>query len=90
MFVARRFSFSDAIVGQDAEVGAIELGPPLELPDRALVKLADSPTVYYLVDGVWRPLTYTAFQNRRLLFRDVGTISDEEFKKYPVGAVVEN
>ena len=90
VFVSRRFSFADVIVGQDTEVGAIELGPALELPDRALVKLADSPTVYYLVDGVWRPLTYTAFQNRRLLFRDVGTISEEEFKKYPVGAVVEN
>lgn len=90
VFVARRFSFSGVIVGQDAEVGAIELGPALELPDRALVKLEDSATVYYLVDGVWRPLTYTAFQNRRLLSKDVGTISEEEFKKYPVGATVEN
>jgi hypothetical protein len=62
----------------------------LELPDRALVKLEDQATVYYLVDSVWRPLTYTAFQNRRLLFKDVGTISEEEFKKYPVGATVEN
>lgn len=90
VFVSRRFSFADVIVGADEEVGAIELGPALELPDRALVKLTDSPTVYYLVDGVWRPLTYTAFQNRRLLFKDVGTISEEEFKKYPLGAVVEN
>ena len=43
-----------------------------------------------LVDGVMRPLTFTAFQNRRLLFERVVDISSEQLGKYVIGAVVEN
>lgn len=90
VFVSSRFSFKNVIVASDQDINTIELGEALSLPERALVKTADSATVYYLVDGVLRPLTYTAFQNRRLRFQDVVTISVEEFGKYQVGAVVEN
>lgn len=90
VFMARRFSFKDVLVGSDPEIDLIELGEPLTLPDRAVVKTKDNPTVYYLVDGVFRPLTLTAFNNRGLLFQNVVTITAEEFAKYPVGAVVEN
>lgn len=90
IFMARGYSFKDVKVGEDAEIDLIELGEPLPLPDRAVVKTADNPTVYYLVDGVLRPLTLTAFRNRGLLFERVIVVSPEEFAKYPVGAVVEN
>ena len=90
VFVSSRFDFKDVKVITDEEIATLELGDPLKLPERALVKTADSPAVYYLVDGVMRPLTYKAFQNRRLLFKDVVTISAEELAKYPIGAVVEN
>lgn len=90
VFVSRRLKFKDVIVAADNDILAIELSDPLSFPDRALVKLADNPTVYYLVDNVWRPLTYKAFQNRLLLFSDVVTASPEEFAKFPVGALVEN
>ncbi len=90
VFLARRFSFKDVLVGSDPEIELIELGEPLTLPDRSVVKTKDGATVYYLVDGALRPLTLKAFQNRGLLFKDVVTISAEEFAKYPVGAVVEN
>ncbi len=90
VFLARRLNFKDVVVATDEELAIIELGEDLRLPERALVKTPEAATVYYLVDGVLRPLTYTAFQNRRLLFRDVVTISAEELTKYQVGAVVEN
>lgn len=90
VFVARKFSFKDVIVAADADVQILELGDPLPLPERALVKTQDNAAVYYLVDGVLRPLTLAAFKNRLLRFADVVTIAAEEFAKYQIGAVVEN
>ena len=90
VFVANRFSFKDVVVGTDAEIAAIETGPELRLPERAVVKSADAATVYYLVEGVLRPLTLKAFQNRALRFQDVVTVPAEELAKYQIGAVVEN
>lgn len=90
VFVSNRFEFKNVITISDAEVAALELGEEMKLPERALVKTKDSPAVYYLVDGVMRPLTYKAFQNRRLLFKDVVTITAEDLAKYPIGDVVEN
>lgn len=90
VFVSRRLNFKDVLVAADSDLALLEPGDPLPLPDRALGKTADAATVYYLVDSVWRPLTFTAFQNRRLLFSDVVTLTPEEFAKFPVGAVVQN
>ncbi|MDZ4243654.1 MAG: hypothetical protein U1C57_00960 [Candidatus Doudnabacteria bacterium] len=90
VFLSRKFSFKDVVVGADAEIDAIELTDDLTLPERALVKTRDSAAVYYLVDGSMRPLTYNAFINRRLRFEDVVTISPETLAEYPIGAVVEN
>lgn len=90
VFSASNFQPKDIVVAQDSEVEALELGEDLALPDRALVKIKTNATVYYLVDGVMRPLTLKAFQNRRLRFQDVVTIMSEELAKYPIGAIVEN
>ncbi|OGE79397.1 MAG: hypothetical protein A2751_05175 [Candidatus Doudnabacteria bacterium RIFCSPHIGHO2_01_FULL_46_14] len=90
VFIANRFSFKNVLVGPDAEIDLIEIGDPLALPERALVKIKSNAAVYYIVDGVLRPLTLKAFNNRLLRFEDVVTISDIELAKYQVGAVVEN
>src|SRR3989344_214683 len=90
VFFANRFSFKDVVVGTDAEIAAIETGDELRLPERAVVKTADNATVYYVVEGVLRPLTLKAFQNRALRFQDVVTMSAEELAKYQIGATVEN
>ena len=90
VFIANRFSFKNVLTGSDAEIELIETGEALKLPERALVKIKSNAAVYYVVDGVLRPLTLQAFNNRSLRFQDVITISDEEFAKYQVGAVVEN
>lgn len=90
VFVSSRFDFKNVKVITQEELETLEGGDSLALPERALVKTADSPAVYYLVDGVMRPLTLKAFNNRRLLFKDVVTISTEDLAKYPIGAVVEN
>ncbi len=90
VFLASKFSFANVKVATPDELSNIELGEPLKLPERALVKTADNAAVYYVVEGLLRPLTLAAFQNRLLRFSDVVTISAEEFAQYPVGAVVEN
>lgn len=90
VFVARRFSFKNVVVADDQDLAVLETGDDLTLPDRALVKTAENPTVYYLVDGVFRPLALKAFQNRRLRFEDVVTVTADELAKYPIGGVVEN
>ena len=90
VFVVRKFNFKDVIVGADPEIELIELGEPLKLPERALVKTKDNAAVYFMVDGILQPLTFNAFQNRSFRFSDVFTISAEEFAKYQVGDVVEN
>ncbi len=90
VFIASRFSFKNVLVGSDAEIDLIETGEQVKLPERALVKISSNPAVYYVVEGVLRPLTLQAFQNRGLRFSDVVTISEEELAKYQVGALVEN
>src|SRR3989338_426935 len=90
VFFANRFSFKDVVVGTDAEIAAIETGDELRLPERAVVKTADNATVYYVAEGVLRPLTLKAFQNRALRFQDVAIVSAEELGKYQIGATVEN
>lgn len=90
VFVVNRFSFRNVLVAEDDQLSHIELGDGLRLPERALVKTAANATVYYVVDGVLRPLTLTAFNNRLLRFEDVVTILQEELAKYEIGAVVEN
>ncbi len=90
VFLKNVWSFEDIVVTDKAQLEVFELGENLPLPDRTLAKLKDNPAVYYLVDAVWRPLTLKAFQNRRLLFEHVVEVSQEEFAKFPVGAVVEN
>lgn len=89
-FLANHFRFKDVSIASDADLELIELGEEMKLPERALVKTTASAAVYYVVDGVLRPLTLTAFKNRALRFQDVATLSAEEFAKYPVGALVEN
>lgn len=90
VFVSSRFDFKNVQVITEDELNTLESGEPLALPERALVKTAGSAAVYYLVDGVMRPLTFKAFQNRRLLFSDVVTITEQELAKYQIGAIVEN
>lgn len=90
VFLANRFSFKNVIVAADSDLTSIELGEALRLPERALVKTASEPAVYYMVEGILRPLTLAAFKNRLLRFQDVVTISTQEFAQYQVGAVVEN
>ena len=90
VFLASRFSFKNVIVISDDELQTIELGEDMLLPDRALVKSNDAATVYYMIDGQLRPLTYTAFKNIGLRFEDVVTIPAEELAKYPIGAIVQN
>ena len=90
VFMANRFSFKNVIIASDEDLAQLETGDELRLPERALVKTKDNPAVYYLVDGVLRPLTYVAFQNRRLRFEDVITLTPDELAKYQIGSVVEN
>lgn len=90
VFLKNNWNFKDVIVVSGPTLQIFELGEPLPLPERSLAKTRDDPTVYYLVDGVWRPLTFKAFQNRRLLFEHVITVSEEQLNKFPIGAVVEN
>ena len=90
VFMASRFSFKNVLTISDGDMQSIELGEELRLPERALVKTKENPAVYYMVDGILRPLTLAAFKNLRLRFEDVITIPAEELAKYQIGAVVEN
>lgn len=90
VFLANRFSFKNVLIVTEGDLQSIELGEDLRLPERALVKTKESPAVYYVVDGVLRPLTLNAFKNLRLRFEDVITTPADEFGKYQIGPVVEN
>lgn len=90
VFQASRWSFKDVLTSTDGEIETIELGEDLRLPERALVKTKENPAVYYVVEGILRPLTLNAFQNRRLRFQDVVTMPADELAKYQIGTVVEN
>lgn len=54
--------------------------------DGTLVKAPDSPTVYYIADGLRLPVTGPVFKSREFVFQNVFTLNSHEVNSWVVGS----
>ncbi len=93
VFTQRRLSFSRVVEVTQDEFGHIPNSPdqywlpPLE---NTLVKSEADPTVYIILDGIKRPVTYEAFVSRNLSFASIKVLPQAEMDIIQTGSVLSN
>jgi subtilisin family serine protease len=71
-----------------SEIEKFPEGPYAEPLDGTIIKLANEPTVYYMLNGLRRPLTFQVFQLYGLNFASVQTLSYTEVSSWIVGSLL--
>jgi hypothetical protein len=88
VFANRALSFKNIIVLSDQDVAGFPDGG-LALPtDNTVIKSRTDPTVYIILGGQVRPMTFAAFQNRKIKPASIILFSQSEIDAYPKGAIV--
>jgi subtilisin family serine protease len=91
VFTQRRLSFARVVTVTTDEFGHIPKAPDTYwLPplDGTLVKADSDSTVYLIVDGTKRPITYEAFVARKLSFANVKSLPKVELDVIAPGALL--
>ncbi len=86
VFKQRKISAKKIVTVPDEEISSYEkqgFVPPL---DQSLVKSADNPSVYFVENGLKRPVLAEVFKNRGFSARSISTLSKEEILALPIGA----
>ncbi len=81
----QRFSGAAFKTGGFNQLSAFPEGPYVTPTDGTLVKYDKSPTVYIIQSGKKLPLTYAVFQQRKLSFAGIGTLSFPEMDSWLTG-----
>lgn len=88
VFANRALSFKNIIVLSDQDIAGFPDGG-LALPtDNTVIKSRTDPTVYIILGGQVRPMTFAAFQNRKIKPANIILFSQSEIDAYPKGAIV--
>jgi hypothetical protein len=93
VFTQRRLSFTRVVNVTQEEFMHIPNAPDkywLAPLDGTLVKTPDSPAIYLMVDGTRKPLSASAFANRKFKFSDVKILTQAEMETIMVGRPIEN
>lgn len=93
VFTQRRLSFARVVEVTQDEFTHIPIAPDAYwLPplDGTLVKSTANETVYLIVDGTRKPITYQAFLQRNLKFSDIKTLPQAEIDVILPGSPVLN
>jgi hypothetical protein len=83
VFVSRKYKFSDVVTFPGSDVADVPSGDWYWPPDGTLVLIKGNPTVYVMDQQVARPVTYFVFTQRKLSFKNVITVSNDEFTHVP-------
>jgi len=87
-FVAKQKSITPDYSFSSSEINEWQIGIPLPPRDGTIVKGDSDATVYLVSGGQLRPLTYTAFKNRKITAKKISTLPQEEVNAYAKGDVV--
>ncbi len=85
VFQQRKFLESNVLIEQNNQLLNFITATPLPPSDGILIKNATSSTVYYMHQGLKRPLLYLVFQSRNFKFSDVITVPETDFAQIPLG-----
>src|SRR3989338_1787466 len=84
----RGLNIAAAVTLPQAEVQSYDLGSILLPLENTLIKASDNPTVFMILGGVKRPITYAVFIQRKLNFADVALLPPAEVSEIPNGPLL--
>lgn len=85
VFLMRGFSFATLATLPSVEVNSWIVGSFLTPPDGTIVRSKSNPTVYWVVNGSLRPVSYNFYISRGLNKTPITYISDGDISKFPKG-----
>lgn len=88
VFVQRKLSFTKVVTIPQAEVDSYDQGGYVTPVNGTLVRGETDPTVYMIDSDLKRPITYDIFVARKLSFKNLMTLSDQEVTSLPSGLFV--
>ncbi len=88
LFSNRGLSFKDIKVVGEAELKNFPSGGLAIPKDNTAIKSSTNPTVFYILEGQVRPMTYTAFTNRKIDPTKILVFSQKELDTYPKGSIL--
>lgn len=88
LFSNRGLSFKDIRVVTQEELNKFPNGGLAIPKNNTAIKSATNPTVYYILDGKVRPMTYKAFVNRKVDPKSIIVFSQKELDSYPKGTIL--
>jgi len=89
LFANRGLAFKNIVVISPEEMAAFPNGGLAIPKDNTAIKSATNPTVYYILGGQVRPMTYQAFVARKITPQSIIVFSQAELDGYPKGAVLD-
>lgn len=84
-FTSWKFSFADVVSLPQDYIDKLAADRPLAPPNGTLVRGNINPTVYLVENDLLHAMNLRAFRNRRLSFRNVNYLADDEVQLYPIG-----
>lgn len=88
LFANREFSFKDINVMSDAEIQKIGYGGFALPKENTAIKSSTNPTVYYVLSGEVRPMTYEAFVARKVNPASIIVFSQADLDTYAKGSIL--
>lgn len=85
VFKMRQYNFSNIVTLPEAEVNSWIIGSFFSPPDGTIVRSKTKPTIYWVVNGSLRPLSYNFYTSKKLNKIPITYISDGDISKFPKG-----
>lgn len=85
VFTMRGFKFKDVVTLTNIEVNSWIEGSFLAPPDGTIIKSTTNPTIYWVVNGILRPVNYTFYVQRGLNAFPVMIAPESDISKMPRG-----
>lgn len=87
-FVAKQQHIAADFTFSQAEAASWADGIPVAPRDNTIIKGDGDSTIYIVVKGQLRPLTYTAFKNRKITAKKISNLPQAEVDSYAKGDVL--
>ncbi|HEX5430183.1 MAG TPA: S8 family peptidase [Patescibacteria group bacterium] len=80
----QKYPGAQILIEQSGQLDNYTLGDPVAPNTGTLIKSETDPTVYYIDNGVRRPLTYLVFVSRNFSFANVKIMSESDLASIPL------
>ncbi len=88
VFVQRKFSFASVVTIPQTEVDSFDQGGFVTPVNGTMIRGETDPTVYLIDSDLKRPISYEIFVARKLSFKNLMTLPDQEVMSLPSGPFI--